>query len=117
MCYYKIGVTKVFMKDESKIALESALHKIIVKKVQIIQAVGRGMLGRITAKKRLHARDVIARNVCFFIVKQRWKKSVLSFASKFKEVVIKLQRAFRFKRRRELIMNFFRKRKRACIKI
>lgn len=105
------------MKDESKIALESALHSVIVKKVEVMQAVGRGMLGRLTAKKRKNARDTIARNVCFFIIKQRWKKSVLSFASKFKEVVVKLQRAFRFKRRRELIMSYFRIRKRACLTV
>jgi len=48
------------------------------------------MIGRKKAKTRRDARDIILRNIFFYIVRMRWKKSVLEFAAKFKEVVVKL---------------------------
>ena len=41
----------------------------------------------------------------------------MKYAEQFKAIVIRIQQRFRFKRRREMFMNYFRVRKQAAIKI
>ena len=64
-----------------------------------------------------NARDTIQRVCLSYIIRKRWRKNVLAYATRFMAVVVKLQRAFRFKKRQEMMLRFFRRRKAATIKI
>ena len=68
-------------------------------------------------KKRLSARTKIQRCILGYITRKRWRDALEAYAVKRLEIVVRIQQRFRFKRRREAFMNYFRVRKRAALKL
>ena len=114
---WKCGVTKLFIKDEVRYALEATLNRHRNIQATRIQTAIRGKLGREVAKKRLAARTMIQENVLKWIQLKRWRKQLMQWAGKFTEIVVRIQRNFRGKREREKFMAYLRRRKEAAKRI
>ena len=98
---WQCGVTKLFIKDEVRFAMESALNRCRTDKATLLQSALRRKIGLRIYKERLTARTTIQRMVMNYISRKRWRDSIMKYASKFLEIVVRIQQRFRFKRRRE----------------
>ena len=114
---WKCGVTKLFIKDEARFAIEAALNKLRTLKATMVQATVRRVMAKLRAQKRKKARDIIQDKILAYIQRKRWRDNLMNYAGKFTAIVIRIQQRFRFKRRREQIMAYFRVRKNAVLKI
>ena len=114
---WKCGVTKLFIKDEARYAIEATLNRYRNLQATRIQKNIRGKLGREYAKRRKAARAVIYENVLKWMLRTRWRKQLMKFYSKYTEIVVRIQQRFRSKRQRESFMDYLRKRIQAAIRI
>ena len=62
-------------------------------------------------EQRFHAREVIQRFILSYVQRKRWRQGVMNFASKYKSIVVQLQRAFRKRRFRRQVMDWVRRRR------
>ena len=97
--------------------MESALNRVRTHKATKLQSFIRMKRAMKEVRTRLNARKKIQRRIVAFINHKRWKELLMLHAKKFLTIVVRIQQRFRFKRRREMIMNYFRVRKQAGIKI
>ena len=110
-------MTKLFIKDEARYAIEATLNRYRNLQATRIQKNIRGKLGRDYAKRRKAARAVIYENVLKWMLRTRWRKQLMKFYSKYTEIVVRIQQRFRSKRQRESFMDYLRKRIQAAIRI
>ena len=107
---WKCGTTKLFLKDEVRYLLESALNGLREKKATAVQAAIRGKLAHTYAKKRKSARDKIQEHILIYITRKRWRDTIEKNAATHKLIVIRIQRRFRSKRQRETFMKYIHRR-------
>ena len=88
---WKCGVTKLFIKDAARFALESTLNNHRTMMAKSIQTSIRGKLARIAAQRRKAAREVIQREVLKWIHLARWRKQLMNHVQKFKDIVVRIQ--------------------------
>ena len=64
---WKCGVTKLFIKDEARFAIEAALNKLRTLKATMIQSTIRRVMAKLRAQKRLKARGIILEKIWAYI--------------------------------------------------
>ena len=108
---WRCGQTKLFMKDQARYAIESALNRLLAQRATKIQTRQRIIVAKKTAEQRFAARATIQRFILSYIQRKRWRDSITAFARQFKATVVQLQRAFRRRRFRRQVMDWVRKRR------
>jgi len=83
----------------------------------MIQKIYRAKKARELYRKKLAARSVIQRAVKKYIKKRNWEKEVESHANEFIEVVISIQKVFRWRKRWGMILDWVWYRKACVIRI
>lgn len=77
----------------------------------------RAKVARKLYAKRLIARSVIQKAVFDYMTKRKWERAVESHAGKYLEIVIRIQKEFRWQRRWGMILDYVMKRKTCAIRI
>ena len=85
--------------------------------VSKIQAMHRARTARKYYQTRLRARAIIQLNVYKHIQKRKWQKSIELHAGKFLEIVIRIQKEFRWRRRWGMILDYVERRKQCATRI
>lgn len=101
---FQIGNTKVFLKEETRSALEQMLNTAVLDQVIIIQAAIRGTHGRIKAKQMREAKQKITTFIYSRILRSRLRNA---FDAKFKQILQDIKRIQKFWRRLKLHRKLF----------
>ena len=92
-------MTKIFMKEDVRTALDSTMGLAVMEQVKEIQKLFRGFKARKIFKKMKQADRFLKRHIKKYIIRRRLRKVVLKFIHNMKLRIIKIQRVFKRKRR------------------
>eukprot|EP00347_Sterkiella_histriomuscorum_P007684 403347970 len=95
MKMWQVGVTKIFMKEDVRTALESAMGLAVLDQAKQIQKLFRGFKARKLFRKMLNADKIIKRHIKKYVIRRRFRKVVQKFIHNMKIRIVKIQKLFK----------------------
>lgn len=77
----------------------------------------RAKVARAAYRKRFKARQVIQTHLYKYMKRRQWERELESYASKFIEIVVRIQKEFRWRKRWGMILDYVMRRKSCAIRI
>ena len=105
------------MKGPAKKLVQQAITNKMHKSITKIQAMYRAKVARELHAKRLNAREMIRKAAYKYFQRRKWEKEIESYAGRYTEIVIRIQKVYRWRRRWGMILDYVFKRKTCAIRI